>query len=264
MLPGDLEDACRNASEELVLEAARLNIGLSETQRDSFARYCSFLLDANSRTNLTALRTPDAAMRGLFLDSLSIAIALPEGTISSRGSCIRMVDVGSGAGIPGVPIKILLPRARLTLVESIGKKAAFLEALVRELALEDVEVKAARAEDLATTAPLRDSADLCMARAVAPLPTLLELCAPFVCPGGMLLLPKIGALDAELKSARAAERALHTSLERVVAIPDEVRLGHGRVVLAYRKLSPTPSGYPRRVGLARTRPIGFEAQRKPA
>jgi 16S rRNA (guanine527-N7)-methyltransferase len=166
------------------------------------------------------------------------------------------VDVGSGAGVPGLPIKIVRPGIRPTLVESVQKKARFVESLVGRLGLTQVEVIAERAETLGRRDAYRDAFDVCTARAVATLPALIELCAPLVRPGGVLALPKSGDVDAEVKSGLAAFEALSVRLESIYHVPESVGLGSGRVVVTCRKLGPTDRAYPRRPGLVRSRPIG--------
>ena len=248
---------CAGAMADFLEGTQQLGISLTGIQESQFRRYCEVLQAANSRTNLTGIRTAEGIMQTLFLDSLTIAPALPAELKTADGErTVRVVDVGSGAGIPGLPLKILFPWWSMALVESIGKKVRFLEEALHELGLEDTAVLQSRAEELAGARPWRDSADLCLARAVAPLPVLVELCSPFVRPGGLLAFPKSGDIRPELEGAKAAMKALRVELHAVMPVPIELGLGPGRVVVLYHKYGSTPAGYPRRVGLARTRPIG--------
>lgn len=247
-------DGCEAASPGLASGAVRLGFKLSEVQQERFIRYCRLLHQANQRFNLTAIRTPDGIMRTLFLDSLTVAAALPPGVLWEEN--LRAVDVGAGAGLPGLPLAILHPAWTVTLIESTGKKARFLEEAARELGLPHVEVLAARAEAVGVDPFYRDHADLCTARAVAPLATLLELSTPLVRSGGYLAFPKSGEVQAEIAGARTAAERLRIRLLEVRPVPEELGLGTGRATVLYVKEGPTPAGYPRRIGLARSRPIG--------
>lgn len=247
---------------DLVSGGGKLDISLDSEQARQFVRYCETLLLATRRVNLTAVRSPAGIMHTLFLDSLTISPALPERLrLASAAHTPWVVDVGSGAGIPGIPLKIVYPHWSVELVESVGKKAGFLEMAVKEIGLGGVRVKNARAEELGRIADWRDAADLCLARAVAPLPALVELCGPLVRPGGLLAFPKSGDVMAETESAQAAAEALRVTLHHVSWVPEELGLGPDRAVVIYEKTEATPSGYPRRVGLAQVRPIGGPAGR---
>ncbi|MGH2441944.1 MAG: 16S rRNA (guanine(527)-N(7))-methyltransferase RsmG [Chloroflexota bacterium] len=239
----------------LVGGAAALGVHLDERARERFRTYCEELTRANLRFNLTALRTPDAMMRHLFLDSLTLVRALDPQT-ASPAQQVTLIDVGSGSGVPGIPLKIVFPNWRLTLVESVQKKAAFLSNLVETLQLADVAVEAERAEITGRRSEYRDRAGICVARAVAAVPALLELCGPLVRPGGLVLLPKSGDLSGELRDAEPAARALGLRPEEAVSLQSEPGRSGPRVILRYRKTSPTPAEYPRRIGLATSRPVG--------
>lgn len=237
-----------------------LGLSFSPAQLDRFAVYCRLLLDATSRINLTALREPDGIVRGLFLDSLAMIPALPT-ELRDTTRPARMVDVGSGAGIPGLPLKICFPRWEATLVESIGKKAAFLRETAATLGLDGVRVEARRAEEVGADAAFRDAADLCVARAVAALPTLLEYCGPLVRPGGHVALPKSAGVEDEVTQATAAADALGLQFLGVQPVRRALDAGPEHVVVLYRKVRSTPAGYPRRPGLARTRPLSARSPR---
>jgi len=165
-----------------------------------------------------------------------------------------LVDVGSGGGLPGLPLKLARPELRLTLVEANRKKAAFLTHACAILGLEDVEVLAARAEDAGRDPRLRDSFDAATARALASLPVVVELCLPFVRPGGRLLAMKTAGAE-EAERAMPAITALNAELLDVRPAPSTARsLG---TVVVIRKLGPTPDAYPRRAGVPLRKPLGM-------
>ena len=252
-LPGSEWD-CQGALGIVRAGAGELGLSISQFQERLFTRFCELLRETASRMNLTAHRNPETVMRFLVVDSLTLITALPP-EVSAPGTALDVVDVGSGAGVPGIPLKIVRPEWRVRLIESVGKKARYLESTIQELALNDISVSCRRAEEVGRVAAWRDRADLVVARAVAPLPSLLELCSPFARPGGLLALPKGVRAAEEVTDARAAARALHLEHFRTWEVPVELELGTDRVVVLYRKSGPTPSLYPRQVGAASSRPI---------
>ena len=163
-----------------------------------------------------------------------------------------LVDVGSGGGLPGLPLKLARPELQVTLVEANHKKAAFLTHAIAVLGLQGVEVVAMRAEEAGRLPELRDRFDVATARALAPMPVLAELCLPFVRPGGRLLAMKAEG-EPELEAARPALAALNAEPAGVVPAPSAAR-SLGRV-LVVRKLGPTPDAYPRRPGVPARRPL---------
>jgi len=246
---------CEEAFPALADGARTLGLSLDAGIRASFCTYCQLLTEANQNMNLTAIRTPEGMMTTLFLDSLTSILAIPP-ELRTSDSTAAVIDVGAGAGLPGVPLALAFPEWRLTLVESIGKKARFLEQLVVTLRLSGARVVPERAETVAGQSEFRDGADLCLARAVAPMPTLVELCAPLVRPGGFMVFPKGRDAAGETESAHASASAVGAVWEATVPLPgDLAHLGEGRVLVRYRKLKPTPARFPRRVGLARSQPI---------
>ena len=228
-----------------------IGLELSPQQEEQFARYARVMLAANTRVNLTSITEPDAVQTLHFLDSLTVAAVLPKATLTDE----LVLDVGSGAGFPGVPLKLVFPGIRLELLEATGKKTAFLRELIAELELPDVAVHTGRAEDLAHEASLRGAFDVVLARGVAKLAALVEVTLPFLRVGGVLVAHKSATADAEAIAAVKAVRV-------VGGAPPDVRpviapgLEDGRTLVVVRKTSETPKGFPRRAGMPVKHPIG--------
>ena len=231
--------------------AERLGIHLEPNQLDLFQAYHLQLTDWNQKANLTSITGYEPVQVKHFLDSLTVCLAVvPE----EFAAPLRVIDVGSGGGFPGLPLKIVFPGVRLHLVESVGKKTAFLEDLVANLGLADVGVHTGRAEALARDPELRGTFDLALVRGVAKLPLLLEYALPFCCVGGKVVALKHGGLENELEGAA---RALAELGGRVAGVyPVELEgLTDNRVVVAVEKVGPTPERYPRRTGIPAKRPL---------
>jgi 16S rRNA (guanine527-N7)-methyltransferase len=233
----------------LVAGARELGLDLTPRQLEQFETYRRELLAWNERHNLTAITDPAEVERRHFLDSLSCLLAMPALGAAS------LVDVGAGAGFPGLPLKIVCPEIRLTLVESIGKKSAFLEHAVQALGLRGVRVLTARAEELGQDRRSRERFDWAVARAVASLGVLAEYLLPLVRPGGAMLAMKKGDLTAELNEAAQAIATLGGAPPELipVTLPG---LEDDRGLIVVRKARPTPTRYPRRTGLPARKPIG--------
>jgi 16S rRNA (guanine527-N7)-methyltransferase len=246
---GDL----RAALPALIDGACAIGVQPTPEQIDLFVRYGAFLLERNRVMNLTAIRTPEGVMTTLFLDSLTVLLAVPE---DQREAPLTLCDVGAGGGFPGLPLRIVCPAWRVRLIESVAKKARFLEETVAYLGLTNVDVVSERAEVAGGNPVYRDDADLCTARAVASLSVLVEWCAPLVRPGGRLLFPKSGGLSEELRASTVAQRALNVTYEQTVQVPPDLGVGEGRAIVRCTKQGPTPQRFPRRTGLARTQPLG--------
>lgn len=230
--------------------ARRLGLDLDAEALERFRLYLGELARWNRRVNLTAVDDPGEAERVHLLDSLSVVSALPP-SVRAGG---RLVDVGTGAGFPGLPLKIAVPALRLALVESREKKARFLRHLVALLGLEGVEVWTGRAEELAHRPDLRESFDLGVERALAPLPVAVELVLPFVRPGGRMVAQVKGAFGPDLERARRALPLLGGEVEEVR--PVDLPGLEGRFLVVVRKAGATPPSYPRRAGIPRKRPLG--------
>jgi len=232
--------------------AERLGIALSPAQLARLDQLGAALREANARVNLTSITDPAEIETRHFLDSLTAAVPLLDRL--RAGEPLSLVDVGSGGGMPGLPLKIAFPQVRLSLVESVGKKADFLRQTVADLGLEQVEVVAERAETAAHEGRHRDTYEWATARALGPLPVVVELCAPFLAPGGLLVAQRSGDLDGDLLAATPAFKALRLWTRTPIPL-DLPGLPHGRGLIVGEKYAPTPAAYPRRPGIPRKRPL---------
>lgn len=230
--------------------AALLNLDLSSQQLSTLVRYRAMVLDWNQRINLTAIRDPGEFERLNLVDALGLLKAVSPAELAHQ----RLVDIGSGAGLPGLVLAILVPEARVTLIEATGKKVAFLQAAVAALALPAVEVLAGRAEELAHRHDRRERYHLATARAVGELATLVELALPFLRVGGRLLAPKKRLIESELSAAIPALTAVGGRLSD--CIPYTLPGRDDSQIVVVTKTQPTPRGLPRRTGLPAHNPLG--------
>ena len=234
--------------QHLISGAAELGLTLNQGQLDRFQTHYEELTDWNHRINLTSITGFKDVQLRHFLDSLTLVMAI------ERPGDARVIDVGAGAGLPGLPLKIILPGIKLVLLESKRKKAAFLSHLIDKLGFSDVEVVTARAEEAAQLGQYRESFDVVLSRAVAPLPALVELALPFARTGGVFIAQKKGNIDAEVEGAARAIKLLGGRLREVKAVDLKELSGDRRLVII-GKISPTPEAYPRRPGMPQKRPI---------
>lgn len=235
--------------EKLAQDALRcFGVSLSTRQIAQLSAYERELLEWNQKFNLTAIRDVEAIRTKHFLDSMSCALAWREQPPR------RLVDVGTGAGFPGLVLKILYPGLKLTLVESVGKKANFCTHIVRTLGLEGVEILHARAEDVGRTPEHRERYDWAVARAVASLPVLAEYLLPLVRVGGSMLAQKGESGPAEAQAAETALRLLGGRLRQLV--PVEVPgVAEERYLVIIEKPAATPPAYPRKAGIPSRKPL---------
>lgn len=233
----------------LVRGAADLGFHLTPQQVEQFRLYLRELLEWNRRVNLTAIVEPEEVQRLHFLDSLSLLQVMPP---SARGG--RLLDVGTGAGFPGLPLKVALPSLSLAMIEATGKKVRFLEHIVGVLGLDGVEIHRGRAEELAHIAGLREAFDVVTARALAPLSEMAELALPFCRRGGIVALPKKGQIEDEVSVAARALDVLGGRLVEIRKVGLE-GLQDGRLILVVEKVGGTPASYPRRPGIPHKRPL---------
>lgn len=231
----------------LAREAQNFGVELSDLQLGQLIRYAEMLMDWGRRVNLTSIRDPDEVAVKHFVDSLAVSRFM-------EGSAGRLMDVGSGAGFPGLVLKVAFPEWDVSLCDALRKRTDFLKAVASELGLSGVRVAHARAEELGRHPDFRDAHALVTARAVARLQTLVEWGLPFVAPGGRFVAMKGPSAREEIREADAAIRALRGETEDV--LPYALPAGMGaRVLVVIRKRAATPSAFPRRSGEAKRTPL---------
>ena len=235
--------------EKLVQDAQALfNVKITGRQVMSFITYEKELIEWNNRFNLTAIRDPESIRTKHFLDSLSCILAW------KASPPAHLIDVGTGAGFPGIPLKLLYPGLKLTLVESVSKKAAFCRHIVDVLRLEQVDVIHSRAEDLGQDPNHRETYDWAVARAVANLNVLSEYLIPFVKVGGTALAQKGESGPAEAQSAEGAMHLLGGKLRQLIPV-NLPGVADDRYLILVDKVAATPPRYPRKPGIPAKQPL---------
>ena len=240
----------------------RVGMPLTDEQMRQLEEYRDLLVTSANEFNLTSLRDAGSIERRHLAESLAFGLLLarrdllPPAASRARNESlgrVRVLDIGSGAGLPGIPLRIAWPGIRLTLLESVGKKCRFLEQACAALGLRDVEVVEGRAEDLGRDPAHRETYDLVVARAVAPLPVLLEYALPALRTGGRLAAPKGSAALSELDAAASALTVLGGRLDDAPQFqpPGGLR----QTVVLVEKVAPTPARFPRRAGMPSKRPL---------
>ncbi len=232
----------------LAASAAESGLFLTQAQQDAFSRYNELLLAWNEKINLTTITDPQEVAVKHVIDSLSCydkAYFPPAAAV---------IDVGTGAGFPGLPLKIFRPEIRLTLLDSLNKRLNFLSEVVERLGLTGVDIVHARAEDAGRMNDRRDRYHVATSRAVARLNVLAELCLPFVAPGGYFIALKGAQYREEIDEATRAIATLGAQVAEVrpVRLPG---IDDSRAVIYIRKVSPTPAAYPRRPGMPEKKPL---------
>jgi 16S rRNA (guanine527-N7)-methyltransferase len=243
----------RESQNLLAVGATALGITLHATQREQFSALARELIDGSVRANLTSITDPDEIEVLHFVDSLT-PVPLLRAYLGTSGG--TLVDVGAGAGLPGLALAIVLPQHDVTLVEATAKKARFISHAIDVLRLANARVVAGRAEDVARLPEHRERFDVAIARAVGSVAALVELLVPLVRVGGRAVLMKTRAqAEVEVEEAARSLGELHGRVERVadVALPG---LLNDRALVVVRKDEATPERYPRRAGVPQRRPIG--------
>lgn len=233
---------------DLLNEACKkVNIEFDEIMYDKFLKYKNLLQEWNQKINLTAIIDDDGIFKKHFLDCIKIF------SFNEIAKAKKVIDVGTGAGFPGIPMKIVKPELEIVLLDSLLKRVNFLNEVIKELKLEKITAIHGRAEDFAANA-YRENFDIAVSRAVANLTVLSELCLPFVRPGGYFLAMKGPSVESEISDAKKAINVLGGELEKVVEVEiEDSDLKHNLVVI--RKIHKTPKQYPRKPGAAAKKPI---------
>jgi 16S rRNA (guanine527-N7)-methyltransferase len=234
----------------LVEGAEKLGIALDTLKNEQLDIYFRELVEWNKDINLTAITDSEGVQVKHFLDSLTMVPLIKE---KSSGS-FSIIDVGTGAGFPGIPLKIAMPEIKVTLLEATAKKILFLEYIIKELKLVDIEVITGRAEEAAQKPEYREKFDVVVSRAVAELAVLAELTLPFCAVGGYLIAQKKGDIQVELEKSLNAIEMLGGRLSSIEKIRLE-GLEDMRYLVVIDKVKSTPEKYPRRPGMPEKRPI---------
>lgn len=224
-------------------------IPFSSEQQEQFVTYYKMLVEKNKVMNLTAITEFDEVLDKHFLDSIALARYV------DLTKSISLIDLGTGAGFPGMPLKIMFPNLKVTLADSLNKRIVFLDEVIGELGLTDIQTVHARAEDLAHNSDYREQYDFCVSRAVANLSSLSEYCLPFVRIGGTFISYKSGEIEEELAAAKKAIFLLGGQFDQVIPFQlDGTDLGRSFVLI--NKDKKTAKTYPRKSGMPTKKPLG--------
>lgn len=227
---------------------ALLGIQLTEKQKQQFDKFYELLVEWNKVMNLTGITEYEEVNEKHFVDSVALVKAV------SLNEKQNLIDVGTGAGFPGIPLKIVFPHLKVTLLDSLNKRIKFLDTVIEELGLEHIETIHGRAEDFAKQAHYREQYDICVSRAVANLATLSEYCIPYVKIGGLFIPYKSGEIEEELSHSEKAITILGGKLDQVIKFElpgSEI----GRSFVKIEKVKSTAKKYPRKAGLPSKEPL---------
>lgn len=228
----------------------QFQITLNDKQKEQFLKYYELLVEWNGFMNLTAITEFDDVMKKHFADSLSIVKAFSK----IRTEKLKVIDIGTGAGFPGIPLKIVFPQIELTLLDSLQKRLKFLQEVIDQLELGEVELIHGRAEDFCKPSMKREQYDLCVSRAVANLATLSELCLPYVKLGGKFIPYKSEKAEEEVREAQKAITLLGGEVKEQIGfeLPES---NIGRTLVVIEKKNITPKKFPRKAGMPAKEPI---------
>ena len=227
-------------------EAQKINIELDKNQIEKFYKYMDLLIEWNEKINLTAITNRKDILVKHFIDSLTIQRYL--------GDAVNIIDVGTGAGFPGIPIKIVNPNLKVVLVDSLNKRINFLQEVIKQLNLDNIEVIHARAEDLGQNKKYRETFDIVTSRAVANMSVLSEYLLPLARVNGKCICMKGSDIEEELENSKYAINLLGGKIEKV----DKFELSNeriGRNIIIVKKLKNTPNSYPRKAGTPAKKPL---------
>ena len=224
----------------------KLNITLSEEQIGQFLKYYEMLIEKNKVMNLTAITEYDEVIEKHFLDSISLW------QVYDLSKPVTILDMGTGAGFPGIPLKIAFPEIEITLADSLNKRIKFLDEVIAELGLEKVKTIHARAEELARNKEHRANYDVVVSRAVANLSTLGEYCIPFVKEGGCFISYKSGEVEEEVENAKKAIKILGGQIKNIYKFELSEQK---RSFITIEKIKATPKTYPRKAGTPAKMPL---------
>ena len=226
----------------------QLSIEYSESQIEKLLKYYEMLIEKNNVMNLTAITEFDEVVEKHFIDSLSIVRVIDMEIVHS------IIDIGTGAGFPGIPVKIMFPHVKVTLVDSLNKRVNFLNEVIENLELSDIEAYHGRAEDYGRDKKFREKYDVCVSRAVANLASLSEYCMPFVKPDGYFISYKAGDCEKEIDNSKNAIKILSGKIEKVekFSLPDSEI---SRSFIKIKKIKNLSNKYPRKSGIPSRNPL---------
>ena len=238
---------------DLSFYSEQLGISLTEEQLSQFEKYMNMVVEKNKVMNLTAITEPEDFYLKHFADSLSVVSATEKAAPILEKS-VSLIDVGTGAGFPAIPLKIAFPQIKLTLLDSFNKRVGFLNDVIDTLQLSDTTAIHARAEEGARKAELRDSFDFVVSRAVASMNVLTEYCLPYAKPNGLFIAYKSGEIKDELTEAKNAIKLLGGKLEDIISF-NLADSDIERSFVIIKKVSATPKRFPRKPGTAKKDPL---------
>lgn len=238
---------------KLVNICNKINIEISDDQINCFEKYYELLIEKNKVMNLTAITDKEDVIVKHFIDSIALIPYLLDKGININNK-LKIIDIGTGAGFPGLPLKIMMPDVKFTLLDSLNKRVSFLNEVIDELKLKDIEALHGRAEDYASDSKYREKYDICVSRAVANLSTLSEYCIPFVKEDGFFISYKAGESEEEINNSKNAIKILGGKINKVeeFVLPGT---DASRVFVFIRKQELTDKKYPRKAGVPAKKPL---------
>ena len=235
-----------------VLETGLGKLGIDADKKvlSDFLAFHDLLLEANANINLTKIIEWEGVVKRHYLDSMSVFLAVPSLHVGRD----KILDVGSGFGMPGLPLNLIFPGNKFFLLESVRKKLTFMNAVIQKMRLSNIDTVLGRAEDLAKLECHRESYSLVVSRAVATLPVLLEFTLPFCSIGGLVVAMKGSGVELEIARSTQALKSLGGEIDKVVSVAEKLPCSDGQLVVI-RKISETPLNFPRKAGIPKKRPL---------